>query len=253
MICLDYEFLLGTASRFLGPHLLCDRKQRRPELGVRVAASILNLARLSHAIKDAASSAEAAGLVEQVTPPKLNLKGVFHPRYAGILKPFVFETPYSEIGHPSAGRMHKPNLLFKFRIGTKRAPRLNHKRVFVLNTGSRNTESRKATGRPMDLLQTFVSDLRYGFRQFRRAPGFTAVAILSLALGIGANTTVFTAIDALMLKPLPAHDPGRLVSFRTWINLGRFPGFWYAGLPSFTVFEEMRKRMEKNSRSWPAV
>ncbi len=54
-------------------------------------------------------------------------------------------------------------------------------------------------------------DLRYALRTLRRAPGFTAVAILSLALGIGANTAVFGVLDALVLRPLPVRSPDRLV------------------------------------------
>lgn len=56
-------------------------------------------------------------------------------------------------------------------------------------------------------------DVRYGFRQMLRSPGLSLVAILSLALGIGANTAIFTVIDDLLLKRLPVHDPQMLVSF----------------------------------------
>src|SRR5438094_754685 len=60
-------------------------------------------------------------------------------------------------------------------------------------------------------LETFLKDLRYALRMLRRSPAFTAVAVLSLALGIGANTAIFSLIDTLMLKMLPVKQPGQLV------------------------------------------
>src|ERR1700748_3031287 len=64
-------------------------------------------------------------------------------------------------------------------------------------------------------MSTFLNDLRYGFRQLRKTPGFTAVCILTLALGIGANTAVFSVMNAVLLKSLPVADPDRVVYLRT--------------------------------------
>jgi predicted permease len=76
-------------------------------------------------------------------------------------------------------------------------------------------------------MSTFLQDLRYGTRMLARTPGFTAVAALSLALGIGANTTIFTLINAVLLNPLPLKDPSLLMSVFTTDqrNRGGFNNF----------------------------
>jgi predicted permease len=62
------------------------------------------------------------------------------------------------------------------------------------------------------LVEQLFQDVRYGLRGLRRAPGFTAAVMVTLALGIGANTATFSVIDALLLRPLPVSDPERLVA-----------------------------------------
>ncbi|MDQ3013129.1 MAG: ABC transporter permease, partial [Acidobacteriota bacterium] len=64
-------------------------------------------------------------------------------------------------------------------------------------------------------MQTLWQDLRYGLRTMAKAPGFTAVAVLSIALGIAVNTSVFTLVNGLLLKPMPVRNPERLVALYT--------------------------------------
>jgi putative ABC transport system permease protein len=80
-------------------------------------------------------------------------------------------------------------------------------------------------------LEIVVQDLRYGIRQLRQRPGFAIAAITSLALGIGANTAIFTLVDQILLRMLPVDNPGELVQLR--VDGMRPGGNWGDGLHTF--------------------
>src|SRR4029453_15340696 len=77
-------------------------------------------------------------------------------------------------------------------------------------------------------METFLQDLKFGSRTLLRNPGFAAVAVITLALGVGANAAIFSVVNAVLLRPLPWNDPDRAVMIwsrwtafdKTWVSDG---------------------------------
>src|SRR3989475_13035107 len=83
-----------------------------------------------------------------------------------------------------------------------------------------------------------MNDLKFAFRQLLKNPGFTAVAVLSLSLGIAANTTIFSFVNALLFRPAPVHEPGEL--WQVWRQRfgggGSFVSYQGLGYPGYGHF-----------------
>src|SRR4030095_10636577 len=90
-------------------------------------------------------------------------------------------------------------------------------------------------------IETLFQDLRYGLRVLRKNPGFTTAAVLSLALGIGANLTIFSFVDAFFLRPIPAREPERLVTVEASRN-GRWNAYY--AYPAYTHYRDHRQSFE---------
>jgi len=111
--------------------------------------------------------------------------------------------------------------------------------------GSRNTLKHQVwTSRWESTLDNTLQDIRLGVRSLLKSPGFTLVAILSLALGIGANTSIFTLLNAILLRPLPVPHPEQLVLFGDGQDVGSNDALpnrsW--GLFSYPTFHEFRAK-----------
>ena len=93
-----------------------------------------------------------------------------------------------------------------------------------------------------------MNDLRFAFRQLLKNPGFTAVAVITLALGVGATTAIFSIVNGVLLRPLPYAEPDRLVRIYS-----EFPGFPNGGLRRFSVSVPEYFDLVRETKSWESL
>jgi predicted permease len=101
--------------------------------------------------------------------------------------------------------------------------------------------------RGLPVVETILQDVRFAIRVLRRSPVYTAVLVLTLAIGIGANTAIFTLVDAVLIKMLPVRDPEQLVAIDTFNQRGERINF------SYPLFEQLRDRTQTFTGVFTAI
>src|SRR5262245_45596399 len=92
-------------------------------------------------------------------------------------------------------------------------------------------------------MDSIIKDIRYGLRAMWKRPGFSAIAIATLALGIGANTAIFTLVNAVLLRPLPFPDPDQLVVIWEDAAFAGFP----RNTPSVANYQDIKNQSQSFS------
>src|SRR5215203_5868713 len=94
-------------------------------------------------------------------------------------------------------------------------------------------------------MQTFLQDLRYARRMLKKNPAFAAVAILTLAVGIGANSAIFSVVNSVLLRPLPYREPSQLVRVYSEFPTMKLQKFWLSSPELLDIHLE--------AKSWEAI
>jgi putative ABC transport system permease protein len=138
------------------------------------------------------------------------------------------------------------HLELEIRANVDRGLTAEQARTAALRTFGNRTQLKEKTreANPFFNMQTFVRDVLFGLRMIRRSPGFAAAATVSLALGIGANTLIFSVVDSTLLKPLPFPNSDRLVILWNIADQSRPDVLGTSSIPRYYAFRDKARSFE---------
>jgi hypothetical protein len=138
------------------------------------------------------------------------------------------------------------DILIEEKVSSGMSPAEARRAALLEFGGVEQTKEQVRASRTGFLLETLWQDLRFGFRMLVRNPGFTSAAVVSLALGIGSTTAVFSILDTIFLRPLPYPEPDRLVCI--WerdLNMTEPDGWQPISTPTFLDWKKQSRSFEE--------
>src|SRR5436309_9513326 len=121
------------------------------------------------------------------------------------------------------------------------SPAEARRQALVRFSGPQQAKEQHREARSLPFLGTLFQDLRFAFRVLRKSPGFSAIAVLTLALGIGATTAIFSVVYGVLLRPLPFSEPNRIMAIFEVNNQGTWS---HLADPNFDDFRDQNHSFE---------